>query len=356
MASSSEGTDLIFYLSVYVALSIAICVLGTFRYFCVFMGSLKASRILFERLTHTILRAPLRWLDTVPVGRILNRFTADFVSVDSRLGNDLGFMLYQMVQLIGIMVAGLFVSPFMLLFAVALLIICLFVAAQFLGGAREVKRLESNHKSPIFEQFGSVLTGLGTIRAFGKSEVYIQRLFNKIDDHARTFWYLWLFNRWLMFSLNIVGGFFAVFVAAIIVLQTSIDASLAGFALSFALQYSSSMIWTIRQYTSVELAMNATERILEYSNLPTEDQEGQQVPAAWPQEGRLDVQGLVAGYAPGLPPVIKGLSFKVNGNERVGVVGRTGAGKSSLTLALFRFLEARAGRYAISEFPSPSRY
>ena len=343
----AESSSLTFYLSIYFGISVAVCFMGTIRYFCVFMGSLKASRILFERLTYAILRAPLRWLDTVPVGRILNRFTADFVVVDSRMANDLGFMLYQTVQLIGIIVAGVFVSPFMLLFAIVLLILCVFVALRFLVGAREVKRLESNYKSPILEQFGSILVGLGTIRAFDKVEVYTQKMFSKIDDHARAFWFLWLCNRWLMINLNIIGAFFAIFVAGIIVLQTGIDASLAGFALSFALQYSNAMIWTIRQYASVELAMNATERIVEYSKLPTEDQGGQHVSAAWPPEGRLEVEALVSGYAPELPPVIKGLNFSIDRNERVGVVGRTGAGKSSLTLALFRFLEARGGSITI---------
>lgn len=168
-----ENDALTFYVTIYVAISVAVCLMGTFRYFCVFCGSIKASGILFERLTYTILRAPLRWLDTVPVGRILNRFTADFVAVDSKMGKDMGFMLYQVIQLTGIIVAGTFVSPFMLLFAVALLILCLLVAVRFLAGAREVKRLESNYKSPIFEQFGSILVGLGTIRAFDKAEVYI---------------------------------------------------------------------------------------------------------------------------------------------------------------------------------------
>ena len=338
-----QPSGLVFYLSVYIGISVASCLVGTIRYFFVFAGSIKASRILFERLSYTVLHAPLRWLDTVPLGRILNRFTADFVAVDSRMGHDLGFLLYQIIQLIGIIVAGIFVSPYMLLFAIVLLILCLFVARQFLPGAREVKRLESNYKSPIFDQFGSILVGLGTIRAFDKAGIYTEKMFRSIDDHARSFWYLWLCNRWLMFNLNVIGGFFAIFVAAIVALQPDIDASLAGFALSFALQYSSAMIWTIRQYASVELAMNATERIVEYSKLPIEDQGGQEVSASWPAEGRLHVKDLVAGYASDLPPVLKGLSFDVARNERVGVVGRTGAGKSSLTLALFRFLEARSG-------------
>ena len=342
-----ESDALVFYLTIYVAISVAVCLMGTLKYFCVFIGSIRASRILFERLTYTILRAPLRWLDTVPLGRILNRFTADFVAVDSKMGHDLAFMIYQIIQLVGIIVAGSFVSPFMLLLAVALLIICLFFGVRFLAAAREVKRLESNYKSPIFEQFGSILVGLGTIRAFDLAEKYTEKMFERIDNHARTFWYLWLSNRWLMFNLEIVGSFFGVFVAAVIVLQPNIDASLAGFALSFALQYGNTMMWAIRQYANVELAMNATERIIEYSKLPIEDQYGQDVPASWPTEGRLEVAGLVVGYAPGLPPVLKGLNFNVAKNERIGVVGRTGAGKSSLTLALFRFLEAREGSISI---------
>ncbi|KAL6716631.1 hypothetical protein ACLMJK_006199 [Lecanora helva] len=335
--------DLSFYLSVYVGLSILICVFGTLRYFFVFMGAIRASKTLFENLTFAVLRAPLRWLDVTPVGRILNRFTADFNAIDSRLGNHFAFLLYQGVLLVGIIAAGLFVSPWMLLIAVVLLLFCTLITRSFLAGAREVKRLESTAKSPIFEQFGSVLAGIGTIRAFDSADAYLERMFEKIDRHCSAYWHVWLFNRWLSFRLNLMGAFFAILVAAVIV-YSGIDASLAGFALSFALQYSSAVTWTARNYANVELAMNAVERVKEYSNNPIEDQSASiNVPAAWPTEGRIEVSNLVAGYAPELPPVLKGLSFAVEKNQRVGVVGRTGAGKSSLTLALFRFLEAREG-------------
>ena len=143
--------------------------------------------------------------------------------------------------------------------------------------------------------------------------------------------------------MSLVGGFFATVVAAIILLLPNVDASLAGFALSFALEYGGTVIWAIRHYTNLELDMNAAERIIEYSNLDTEPLEGADPPAAWPSEGRLDVNDLVVAYASDLPPVLKGLTFRVERNERIGVVGRTGAGKSSLTLALFRFLEASRG-------------
>ena len=168
-------------------------------------------------------------------------------------------------------------------------------------------------------------------------------MFDKIDAHAGAFWHIWLFNRWLALRLNWMGAVFAILVAAVIVFS-NIEPSLAGFALSFALQYSSAVTWTARNYANVELSMNAVERVDEYSNIPIEDQSSSvKTPAAWPAEGRLEVSNLVAGYDPELPPVLKGLSFDVEKNQRIGVVGRTGAGKSSLTLALFRFLEAREG-------------
>lgn len=143
--------------------------------------------------------------------------------------------------------------------------------------------------------------------------------------------------------MALVGSLFSTIVAAIILLIPTVDASLAGFALSFALNYGQTVIWIIRHYANLELQMNAVERITEYSDLKTESQDGADPPAAWPSEGRLEVNDLVVSYAPDLPPVLKGLTFRVERSERIGVVGRTGAGKSSLTLALFRFLEASQG-------------
>lgn len=311
---TSNG-NLSFYLGTYVGLSVVICVFGALRYFFVYMGSLRASKKLFEDMTYAVLRAPLRWLDTTPVGRTLNRFTADFAAIDSRLGNDIGFLLYHGLELVGIIIAGLFVSPIMLLFALLLLLLCGWVTGWYLSGAREVKRLESNAKSPIFEQFGSALAGIGTIRAFDKTDVYIRRMFDKIDTHARAFWFLYLCQRWLSFRSNVIGAVFTILIAGVIAFY-DIEASLAGFALSFALQYSTAILWTTRCYANCELNFNAVERVAEYASLPIEKQSASvNVPAAWPTEGRLQVSDLVAGYAPDLPPVLKGLSFSVEKNQ-----------------------------------------
>lgn len=343
IVTTGSNDNLFLYLGVYVALSATACVAGSARYYFVLSAAIRASRNLFDHLIFAVLRAPLRWLDTVPVGRILNRFTADFHLIDSRLGYDIALTAYRCFEVTGIIVAGVLVSPVLIIFALILLAACLNYAIRFLAGAREVKRLESTAKSPIFEQFGSALNGLGTIRAFSKAEVYVERMYEKIDRHARAWWHMWLFNRWLSYRMNIVGAIFSTITATLVVSIKATNASLAGFALSFALQYTTSMAMSLRQYANMELDMNATERVVEYSNIAIENQGGADAPAAWPTEGRLEVRDLVVGYADDLPPVLKGLTFTVEKNQRVGVVGRTGAGKSSLTLALFRFLEAREG-------------
>ncbi|KAG8533079.1 uncharacterized protein KY384_001862 [Bacidia gigantensis] len=345
--AANHAPNLTFYLSIYLGISTIKCISGTLRYFLVYTRTIRASKLLFENMLFTVLRTPLKWLDTVPVGRVLNRFTADFESIDSGLGSDLGIFIYEALQLLSIIVAAVFVSPVMIIIALLLFCVCFYITRWYLDGAREIKRLESVAKSPIFETFGATLSGIGTIRAFDKTEVYIERMFANIDGHARAFWHLWLFNRWLSFRLNFIGAAFSMLTGAIVAFS-NIDASLAGFALGFALQYSSAIVWATRFYSNVELSMNSVERVVEYSKLPTEDQsEKRQAPAAWPTEGRLEVDNLVVGYAPDLPPVLKGLNFRVESRERVGVVGRTGAGKSSLTLALFRFLEAREGSIII---------
>ncbi|KAI1875694.1 uncharacterized protein JN550_001980 [Neoarthrinium moseri] len=346
----TEEHGLGFYLGIYILLAVGSALLGTLRYYYIFSGSIKASRTLFAKLNFVILRAPLRWLDTVPVGRVLNRFTGDFHSVDTRLAYSLGFGAASFLNLIGVIVAGLFVSPTILALAFVLLLISVYYATRYLHGARPAKRLESTAKSPVFEQFGSALSGVTTIRGFDKAQTYVDRMYTKLDDWTVTTWHMWLFNRWMGWRMSVVGSFFASFVAILVLLAPNMDSALAGFALTFALDFSGTVTWTIRHYANIELEMNAAERVVEYSELPTENLEGESPPAAWPTEGRLEVNDLVVGYAADLPPVLKGLNFSVKRNERVGVVGRTGAGKSSLTLALFRFLEARSGSIFVDGF------
>jgi ABC-type multidrug transport system fused ATPase/permease subunit len=279
----------------------------------------------------------------MPVGRILNRFTADFNQVDSGQAYHFAFGLYNLMLVLGIVVAGVIVSPYIILCAFILLAICSRYALYYLASARQTKRLESTAKSPVFDLFSAALAGVSTLRAFDKTDTYIKNMFKRVDTHAQSLWYQWLLNRWLSWRLNVIGALFSFIVAALIVSLKGMDAALGGFALGFTLQYTEAVTWLLRNFAAIEIGMNSVERIIEYSEITTENEGGTDAPASWPTEGRLSVEKLVVGYAPDLPPVLKGLTFSVERNERIGVVGRTGAGKSSLTLALFRFLEAREG-------------
>ena len=232
--------------------------------------------------------------------------------------------MWNFLSLLGINAAAIYISPYMFAIAIVALAANVHYAYVYLAGAREMKRLESNSRSPIFELFGAALSGVATVRAFGRSGEYTEKMFARIDTYAQRSFYMWLFNRWVSIRMALVGVVFTLVVGMLIVAIPAVDASMGGFALSFMLNYTGNVFWSLRRYANVELDMNSTERIVEYTNIETEDQGGNDAPAAWPTEGRIEVQDLHVSYAPELPSVLKGINFTVKARERVGVVGRTG--------------------------------
>ncbi|OGM43042.1 ABC transporter [Aspergillus bombycis] len=339
----SAGNRLWLYLGVYVGLFLMSILTEILRYQLVFMASIRGSLAIFEKFLLRVLHAPLSFLDTTPVGQILNRFSADFSTLDSDLALDLPNMLHGVLMLLSVIIAALFISPLMVGFGFISLFLSWYIASLYVTAARDAKRIESNARSPIFEQFGSIIDGLVTIRAFDKVGQYMHRMYNMIDAHCQALWHLRLFNCWMMFRLNMIGALYVTMTAALIATLKGVDASVAGFALSFALQMSEVVAWVLSEYAELELDFNAVERIVEYTQIETEHQGGMDAPAGWPTKGEIEANDLVVGYARDSPPVLRGLSFLINSNEHIGIVGRTGSGKSSLTLALLRFLEARSG-------------
>lgn len=321
--------------------------MGSLQVCLVFLATLQASESLFQQCLRAVLRAPLRWLDTVPLGQILNRFSAEFNQVDSRLCPDLTLMLNTGMVCVSTVVAGVLVNPLLIVFTIPLGVCWVFFSRQYLVASREVKRIENISRSPVYEQINSSLIGLWTIRAYGKSEIYMYEMQQRVDRHARAFWSQWLLTRWLGLRMSMISSIFVSCVAALVTAQRSIDVPTAGFMISFAVQLMSAMVPCIRSYTNVELGMNAVDRVLEYSHTEPEIYDGIDPPASWPTNSRVEVTDLTVTYAPGLPPVLKGLNIAFEGNQRIGIVGRTGAGKSSLALALFRFLEASEGQILI---------
>jgi ABC-type multidrug transport system fused ATPase/permease subunit len=323
----TQNRSLWFYLGIYCLISTISVLFSISRLYLVYTGSLRASRRIFRAVLHSVLRTPLRWLDTVPMGRILNRFTADFTSVDSSLAQNFYYFAGIVTEILGILVAAIFISPFIILCAVALLAACTIFARSYIAAARNIKRLDSTNKSPLISHFSASLSGLSTIRAFAKTSEFKGRMFTLIDTLAACAWYSNLFRSWLMLRIGVTASLFAATVATFVIVKRGIDASLAGFALSFALNFDHSISWAISISTQMELDMNAAERIFEYRDLTIEDQGGEEVRASWPEEGKVEVKDLDLGYAEGHPSILKGLSFTAEKNQRIGVIGRTGAGK-----------------------------
>lgn len=306
------------------------------------MAAMRSSNSLFKALLQSVLAAPLRWVDTVPLGRLLNRFTADVYIIDYVLGTHISELVQSSLQIIGVLVASTSVSPAILALAAVLLAASLRLAKMYLAAARELKRLESISRSPILDCFISSLAGLNTIRAFNQAQQYINVMFSRIDAYANVSRHLWLFNWWFQLRIGIFGAIFST-VTAVLVVKLGVSASLAGFALGFVLQYNTAVSTMVRVYASFEMEMNAAERVTDYASIETEPQDGLEPPAAWPTQGRVEVENLTVSYAPELPPALNGVSFTIENNQRVGVVGRTGSGKSTLALALFRLMEASEG-------------
>ncbi|RHZ63461.1 uncharacterized protein CDV56_108862 [Aspergillus thermomutatus] len=333
--------------AIYLGLSLLTGMVGIARCYVIIRVAFRASQRLFNQMLRTILRAPLQWHAATPSGRILARFSSDVTVIDSRLAKDLRNTLDRVADVAMALAAGSLVSPLVLLVAAALVLLYLRFAHTYLRASRMLNRLTSAAKGPIYGHFDACLAGLPVIRAFGRVDAYRRSLLDKVDNHSRAYWSLRLLTRWLGFRINMIGAAFSAASAALIVSLRDVDAGTAGFALSFTMQISASIGLVIRYYAFLEQDMNSVERVREYARLETERYDGRDAPAAWPTRGRIEVSDLAVRHAPHLPPVLQGINFRVEEGQRVAVVGRTGAGKSSLVLALFRILEAAHGRILV---------
>ncbi|OZJ06265.1 hypothetical protein BZG36_00792 [Bifiguratus adelaidae] len=350
MVATFVKHSVVYYLAGYILITFSSIILGAVRFGVTYYGSLKASRILYERMLRRILRAPMRFFDTTPVGRILNRFAKDFESVDSGLPNNFAWFFIQVIGVISVIGVVSSISPW---FLGPMLLLCAFfyyLAARYASTSRQMKRMNSNAKSPLFTHFTETIVGVTTIRAFGVSRRFMLEMIKRTDVHARPFFFTWTVNRWLSTRSSATGALlsFAVGVAILWNLDF-VDASLAGFTLTYAFTFTDQLFWGVRRYTSLELSLNSVERIVEYSELEEEAPEiiEPRPPASWPEEGKIEVKDLQVRYAADLDPVLHGINFSVKSQEKIGIVGRTGSGKSTLALSFFRFIEASRGSIII---------
>ncbi|KAI8360085.1 hypothetical protein B0O80DRAFT_194371 [Mortierella sp. GBAus27b] len=346
-----EIGDLNYYLGIYGLLSFMYIFTVICRQALQYKGSLSASRSIHRRLLSQILNSPIRFFDTTPLGRIMNRFTRDIELVDQEVAPIASNLMFDFLGTLTVVAVISYVTPQFLLPAFVISIMFIIMATFYLRSSRELKRVESITKSPIFSHFGESLSGVSTIRAYGQEKRFQNENLELLDDHNRPFFYLWVCNRWLSIRVDSLSALISFFAGLLIVInRDTLDAAAAGLSLSYALTFTDHVLWLVRLYSNNEMNMNSVERIREYMVLPQEPPaviESSRPPVGWPNHGDIKVENLVMQYSPEDPPVIRDVSFHVRPKEKVGIVGRTGAGKSTLAVAFFRFMEMTSGKITV---------
>jgi ATP-binding cassette, subfamily C (CFTR/MRP), member 1 len=338
------------YIGVYAGLGVAQAVL-TFA----FMVSLsifgtKASKGMLRAAMARVLRAPMSFFDTTPLGRITNRFSRDVDVMDNTLTDAMRMYFFSISAIISVFIL---IISFFYYFAIALVplfALFLFATSYYRASAREIKRFESILRSSVFAKFGEGLSGVASIRAYGLKERFITDLRQAIDEMDAAYYITYSNQRWLSIRLDMIGNLL-VFTTGILVITSrfSVDPSIGGLVLSYILAIVQMIQFTVRQLAEVENGMNAVERLRYYGAELEEEAPLKtiEVRKTWPEKGEIVFDNVQMRYRAGLPLVLEGLNMHISGGERIGIVGRTGAGKSSIMSTLFRLVELSGGHITI---------
>ncbi|KAF8608398.1 hypothetical protein BDV93DRAFT_519443 [Ceratobasidium sp. AG-I] len=347
-ANHPEAVDVPFYIGIYGAA----CALGMAANSSAFAihvaGSIRASRSIHDRLIASVLGAPLRWLDSTPVGRVVARFTRDLGAVDGSVPNEFLNLTDYTIALLLRFIAVIAFSPIFTLPGILIFVIGFWIGQLYIAAQLSVKREMSNARSPLFSHFGAALAGITSIRAYGAEDQFRNEALRRIDKYTRAGRIVYNLDRWIGIRMDALGGAFSAALAAYLVyVRTFVDTSNAGFSLNMAVAFSGCILWWVRMLNNFEVQANSIERIQQYLVIEQEPTSTAEKipPAYWPASGTLVAEDLTARYSPDGPAVLHGISFEIQSGERVGVVGRTGSGKSSLTLSLLRMIPIEGNIY-----------
>ncbi|OOF95218.1 hypothetical protein ASPCADRAFT_147292 [Aspergillus carbonarius ITEM 5010] len=349
-----EHPDTLFYLGVYAAciltfLSLQLCNNLIYQY-----GSWVAVKKTHYRLVTAVLSAPIAWFDQNPIGRAINRFGNDTRSLDTVLVEWLRMSIENMLRFL-LRIAS--VASIMPIFALPAAVIC---SAGFLIGEMytraqvSIKRLTSVNYSPVFSHFTDSLSGLSVIRArHGMDQVFQNLLAEKLAVHARSSEAQYNCNRWVSVRTDFCAASVAA-AAGCVAYFWSGSAGLVGFSLTNAIGLSQTILTLVRTMNELEVELNSFQRMMEYAEIEPEEKLGAEeqrkaaaLPASWPTSGRVEFTDVTARYQADGPDVLRKVSFVAYPGERVGIVGRTGSGKSTLGLSLLRFVDIVGGQVTI---------
>ncbi|XP_047457991.1 ATP-binding cassette sub-family C member 4-like [Mugil cephalus] len=344
--------DLDLYLGVYAGLTASSVVFGFIRSLVFFNVLVSSAQTLHNNMFNAILRTSIHFFDVNPIGRILNRFSKDIGYLDSLLPWTFVDFIQVFFQVVGVIAVAALIIPWILVPVVPLLVVFLFLRCYFLQTSRDIKRLESTTRSPVFSHLSSSLQGLSTIRAFRVQQRF-QQMFDEYQDLHSEAWFLFLTtSRWFAVRLDGICSVFVTITAfGCLYLRDGLEPGAVGLALSYAITLTGMFQWGVRQSAEIENMMTSVERVVEFADLESEAPwvMDKQLPSDWPSTGSISFDRVNFSYSASGPLVLKNLTVVFASREKVGIVGRTGAGKSSLISALFRLAEPE-GRISIDGF------
>ncbi|XP_006067665.2 ATP-binding cassette sub-family C member 2 isoform X1 [Bubalus bubalis] len=317
---------------------------------CSVYGCNHASNILHKQLLNNILRAPMSFFDTTPIGRIVNRFAGDISTVDDTLPMSLRSWVLCFLGIISTLVMICLATPIFVVVIIPLGIIYVSVQIFYVATSRQLRRLDSVTRSPIYSHFSETVSGLSVIRAFEHQQRFLKQSETAIDTNQKCVFSWITSNRWLAVRLELIGNLIVFFASLMMVIyRNNLSGDTVGFVLSNALNITQTLNWLVRMTSEIETNIVAVERITEYINVENEAPwvTDKRPPEGWPSKGEIQFSNYQVRYRPELDLALKGITCDIKSTEKIGVVGRTGAGKSSLTNCLFRILEAAGGQITI---------
>ncbi|KAI9595888.1 ABC transporter type 1, transmembrane domain-containing protein [Syncephalis fuscata] len=328
---------------IYIGLVIGACIIAVIRTTVSFWLLLNASRWMFRAMLHSILTTSMQFFHVNPHGRILNRFSKDQSNVDELLPMTLFDAIQCLFLILGALVVISIVNPFIMIAIPFILASFMVLRWLYMNASRQVKRIESVTRSPVYSLLSETLYGLVTVRAYNAQDRFWKQFSEAQNANARAFFAFLGCARWVGFRLDVCSGFLLALMAFVsIIMRSSQQASLVGLSLSYVLQLVDCLQWAVRQTIEVEMQFISVERIMAYTKLDPEPPRHTDTrpPENWPESGLIEFKDMSLAYPGTDEAVLKNITLSIEGGEKIGVVGRTGAGKSSLLTALFRLSEA----------------
>ncbi|KAK7041947.1 hypothetical protein VNI00_008929 [Paramarasmius palmivorus] len=324
----ASEVNILFHVGVYLSICLSSIFWHVFCRLVTGRGSLRASRTIHSRLMEAIFGSTFRWLDVTPKSRIITRATQDMNAIDGQLFRHI-FLLWNIVSYMLIRLGGVVIySPIFILPGIFLAIVAIWLSNVYMKAQVEIKR----------EIYGATIAGLPSIRAYGAQGQSIRESLVRIDHYSRAARTFHCLTRWIALRMDLMSTTFVSALAIYLFYVAHQSSAATGFSLNMGTGFSGVVLMAVQCVNTIEIQSNSLERIKQYFGIeqePKPTKEGEP-PAYWPANGTLKVEHLSARYVKDGPEVLRDVSFEVQGGERIGIVGRTGAGKSSLTLALLR--------------------